>query len=156
MASLFADPRREGAQPHVVGNEHVGALLRGPGTHANQSPDRLSEKEIGHRVGRVDADGEPRDIDSLGDHAHRDDPGIIAFGERGDLLRRLGVVRRRNGRAYAEAIAKQSRDGLCVFLIEGDHHAGRARIAASQMLDLPMCLREDRRQPLAPRIEGSA
>ena len=55
-----------------------------PRVHRTNRPTACAEEELGGGRRGVDAHAQARDVDALGDHAHRDEPGVGAGGEVGD------------------------------------------------------------------------
>jgi hypothetical protein len=133
MPALLGDGRGEAAEAEVVGDEDVGGLALERARPSHQAADGLAEEEIGDGVGRVDADAQAGDVDTLGDHANGDDPGRVAGGEVGDPLRGRRIVRRRHGRRDAQVLAQDPRDAAGVVLIHGDDQAGGRRVPQAQV-----------------------
>ena len=67
-------------------------LLLRRGRAADEAADDLAEEQLGARGGRVHADAQPRDVDALGDHQHRDEPAARAGGEARDPRGRVRGV----------------------------------------------------------------
>ena len=124
VAPLLGDAGGVRPEPEIVGDEQVGALAPGSRCPAHDTAHGLAEEQLRGRRRRIDTDMQAGDVDPLGHHAHRDDPGVVPAGESGDAAGCSGVVGGDHGRPDPEAPAKQVPDPPGVLLVDGDHQPG--------------------------------
>ena len=119
--------------------------------------DRLREEQRRRRAGGVDADRQPRHVDALGNHPHRDQPPAGARREVRDACRRAGVVGQHDGRRLAGQPGQHGGIGARGLLVGRDDHGARVGHAAVAQLRQPgVGGLQHRRYPLALRVEDRA
>ena len=171
VAALVGDLERVVPQAGIVGDEEERLLARRRAARrslpAHEPPDGLAEEQLGRRGRGEHPDAQPRDVDALGHHAHRDDPRSCRMGERRDARRRVGVVGGDDVGVGAEPVAHQAGDALGVFLVGGDHQAGgvglvdpdalEALVGGAQRLRNPVAFQRQRgAQALRRLLRGQA
>ncbi len=134
--------------------EDARRLTRLAGAH--EPADRLREEQRRRRAGGVDPDGQPRDVDALGDHAHRDEPTAGARGECRDPVGGARIV----GQHHRRRLARESRQQLGVRpgrrLIRGDDHPARIRHVLALLGQPGVGGGDHRGHPFARRIQDRA
>jgi hypothetical protein len=90
---------------------------------ADEATDHLAEEQLGARARRVHADAQARDVDALGDHQHRHEPGARAGGEARDPRGGVGRVRGDDVGALAGDPGEPVGELLRVLLVGGDDQA---------------------------------
>ena len=134
--------------------EHRRALAAGPGPH--EAADRLGEEQRRRGRGRVDADREPRDVDTLRHHPDRDHPARFALGELRDLARPGLLVRQHHHRRLAGDVAQQLGVDPRGLLVGRDHQAAGVGHVPAYLGQPSVGGREHLRDPRAGGVERGA
>ena len=141
----------EGEQDRHRGQEHRCRLP--PPASPDEPADGLREVQRGGHAGGVHADGEPREVHSLGDHPHGDHPALVRGGERGDLLACGLVVGQHHHRTLTRQPAQQGSVGPSVLVIARDDQAGRVGHAAAYLGQPLVGGRQHPADPLPRRVQ---
>ena len=119
----------------------------------DEPADHLGEEQRRRRAGGVHAHGEPRHVDTLGDHAHRDQPPAAAPRERRDAVRRTLVVGQHDRRRLAADLGQQLGVRAGRRLVGGDDHAAGVRYVLTLLRQSGVGGGDHRGHPLACRVE---
>ncbi len=144
----------EGQQVGHGRQEHGRGLAAPPGPY--ETPDGLREEQRGGDGGGVHAHREPRHVDALGHHPHRDHPAVLAPAELVDPLRGAGVVGQDQGGPGAGDLADELGVGAGGVLVGGDDERSGVRDALPDLGQPLVGGAQHARHPLAARVEGGA
>ena len=140
-----------------AGRKHVAHLLLRRRRAADEAADDLAEEQLGPRARRVDADPQPRDVDALGHHQDRDEPGPGPVREAGDPRGGVRRVARHDLGPLAGDPLEPGGERLRVLLVGGDHEAAGVRmVAGADALQSQHGVAQDVGDPVAVGVERGA
>ena len=119
------------AAPARAGTNTLAVSPCAPRPH--EPADGLREEQRRRGARRVHPDRQPRHVDALADHPHRDHPPLVGPGEAGDARRAAGLVGEHDGRPLAGDVGAVSPRTPGGGLVRRDHQAARVRHAASAL-----------------------
>ena len=131
------------------GDEHRRSLPAP--THTNKTTDRLCEEQRSRRVRRIHPHTQARNVHALGHHADRDHPLVIAFTE---SINAVGVIGKNHRRRTSRDVAQMTGVGAGLSLIRCDDQAASVRDLSTHLLEAQIGGAQNRRDPLAFRVEG--
>ena len=132
--------------------EHRGGLAAPPGP--DEPADCLGEEQRRRRRGRVDADRQPRHVDALADHPHRDHPPRVALGELRDLAAGRLLVRQHDGGPLAADPAEQGGVRPGRVLVGRDHQPASVGHVPADLAEPAVGRLQHGRHPGAVDVEG--